>query len=193
MGTGLSKEKMDECRSVIKDKFNEKEINHMWDLYSKHANKGKMGRAQFKKYVAELGIISAEDEQEAYVDQLFRGYDRDRDGTISFKEYLQYHLGIMFSTEELFDIVFSMYDADADGTISKKELVDVVTNSTRWMGSQHGDCDPDSPDVRSMIDAEVNKILTFVDVNKDGKITKQELYAAAAKHPEILERLKNLA
>ena len=60
-------------------------------------------------------------------DQLFRGYDRDGDGEITFKEYLQYHLGIVFSTEELFDIVFAMYDADGNGYISRQELVESLT------------------------------------------------------------------
>eukprot|EP00997_Jenningsia_sp_PLL12_P006506 NODE_3053_length_824_cov_137.918710_g2538_i0.p1 GENE.NODE_3053_length_824_cov_137.918710_g2538_i0~~NODE_3053_length_824_cov_137.918710_g2538_i0.p1 ORF type:complete len:210 (-),score=58.49 NODE_3053_length_824_cov_137.918710_g2538_i0:194-772(-) len=192
----------------------------MYKLFHKAAPSGHMGRKEFKKYIEELAIFKKVDHQENY-EQLFRGYDRDRDGTITFKEYLQYHLGIVFSTDELFDIVWSMYDEDGNGYITpssvaavvprticlnppdifygtpglsrtwgaRDELVEVVTNSTRWMG----DCDVESKDVQELIQAEVDKIVAFVDVNKDGQISKEELYAAAEKHPEILEKLKNLA
>merc|ERR1711976_55486 len=156
--------------------------------FHKSAPSGKMGKKEFKKYIEDLAIFKKVDAQESY-DQLFRGYDRDRDGTITFKEYLQYHLGIVFSTDELFDIVFAMYDADGNGYITRDELVEVVSNSTRWMG----DCDVESKDVQDLIQAEVDKIVGFCDTNKDGTISKEELIAAAGKHPEILEKLKNLA
>eukprot|EP00992_Anisonema_acinus_P015296 TRINITY_DN9692_c0_g1_i4.p1 TRINITY_DN9692_c0_g1~~TRINITY_DN9692_c0_g1_i4.p1 ORF type:complete len:189 (+),score=56.80 TRINITY_DN9692_c0_g1_i4:75-641(+) len=188
MGKNISKEQMQEFRETIKGKFDEKEIKHMYKMFHKAAPSGKMGKKEFKKYIEELAIFKKVDHQESY-DQLFRGYDRDHDGTITFKEYLQYHLGIVFSTEELFDIVFSMYDADNNGYIGREELVEVVTNSTRWMG----DCDVESKDVQDLIQAEVDKIVGFCDVNKDGQISKEELIAAAEKHPEILEKLKNLA
>ena len=116
----------------------------MYKLFHKAAPSGKMGKPEFKKYIEDLALFKKVDQNEEY-DQLFRGYDRDRDGvccyfmvgagkfvffvllrllrrgelpgtahphthththtpqTISFKEYLQYHLGIVFSTEELFD------------------------------------------------------------------------------------------
>jgi Ca2+-binding EF-hand superfamily protein len=188
MGNKIPKEKMKEYREAIRGRFEEKEIKHMHKLFHKAAPSGRMGKKEFKKYIEDLAIFKKVDTQESY-DQLFRGYDRDRDGTITFKEYLQYHLGIVFSTEELFDIVFSMYDADNNGYITRDELVEVVTNSTRWMG----DCDVESRDVQKLIQEEVDKIVGFADVNKDGCISKEELCAAAEKHPEILEKLKNLA
>jgi|UniRef100_A0A7S4C9W1 Ca2+-binding EF-hand superfamily protein len=189
MGKNISKEKMEEYKKTIKGKFDEKEIKHMYKLFHKAAPTGKMGKKEFKKYIEDLAIFKKVDSQESY-DQLFRGYDRDADGTITFKEYLEYHLGIVFSEpDELFDIVFSMYDADGNGYITRDELIEVVTNSTRWMG----DCDVESKDVQDLIQAEVDKIVIFADVNKDGQISKEELYAAYEKHPEILEKLKNLA
>lgn len=167
MGKNISKEKMAEYKDAIKGKFDEKEIKHMYKLFHKAAPSGRMGKKEFKKYIEDLAIFKKVDHAENY-EQLFRGYDRDRDGSITFKEYLQYHLGIVFSTDELFDIVFSMYDADGNGSITRDELVEVITNSTRWMG----DCDVESRDVQELIQAEVDKILQFADANKDGTITR---------------------
>jgi Ca2+-binding EF-hand superfamily protein len=188
MGKNISKEKMLEYKDTIKGKFDEKEIKHMYKLFHKAAPSGKMGKAEFKKYIEDLAIFKKVDPSESY-DQLFRGYDRDRDGCITFKEYLQYHLGIVFSTKELFDIVFAMYDADRDEYITRDELIEVVTNSTKWMG----DCDVGQKDVKDLIENEVDKIISFCDSDKDGRISKDELIGAAEKHPEILEKLKNLA
>eukprot|EP00759_Apiculatamorpha_spiralis_P018624 PhF_6_TR24991/c0_g1_i1/m.34382/K19932/NCS1; neuronal calcium sensor 1 len=188
MGRSISKDLMAEYKEIIKGKFNEKEITHMHRLFHKAAPSGKMGPNEFKKYIEQLAIFKKVDPHETY-DQLFRGYDRDGDGEITFKEYLQYHLGIVFSTDELFDIVFAMYDADGNGYISRDELVEVITNSTRWMG----DCDVESKEVQELINQEVEKIINFVDINNDGQITKEELRVASQKHPEILEKLKNLA
>eukprot|EP00760_Papus_ankaliazontas_P019334 PhM_4_TR18010/c0_g1_i1/m.33430/K19932/NCS1; neuronal calcium sensor 1 len=188
MGKTVSKEQMAEYKEIIKGKFDDKEITHMYKLFHKAAPSGKMGPQEFKRYIEQLNIFKKVDPHETY-DQLFRGYDRDGDGEITFKEYLQYHLGIVFSTDELFDIVFAMYDADGNGYISRQELVDVITNSTRWMG----DCDVESKEVQDLIQSEVDKIIAFVDANNDGQITKEELMVASEKHPEILEKLKNLA
>eukprot|EP01060_Flectonema_neradi_P032964 TRINITY_DN538_c0_g1_i1.p1 TRINITY_DN538_c0_g1~~TRINITY_DN538_c0_g1_i1.p1 ORF type:complete len:189 (+),score=47.40 TRINITY_DN538_c0_g1_i1:73-639(+) len=188
MGKNISKEKMAEYREASKGKFDEKEIKHMYKLFHKAAPNGQMKKPDFKKYIEDLALFKKVDQSEEY-DQLFRGYDRNGDGTISFKEYLQYHLGIVFSTEELFDIVFAMYDADRNGYITRDELEDVVTNSTRWMG----DCDVESKEVQDLVRTEVDKIVSFVDANRDGQISKEELGLAAEKHPELLEKLKNLA
>eukprot|EP01063_Lacrimia_lanifica_P039462 TRINITY_DN8676_c0_g1_i1.p1 TRINITY_DN8676_c0_g1~~TRINITY_DN8676_c0_g1_i1.p1 ORF type:complete len:189 (+),score=92.96 TRINITY_DN8676_c0_g1_i1:94-660(+) len=188
MGKNISKEKMAEYRQASKNHFDEKEIKHMYKLFHKAAPGGKMGKVEFKKYIEDLALFKKVDQNEHF-DQLFRGYDRNKDGTIYFTEYLQYHLGIVFSTEELFDIVFSMYDVDGNGYITREELTEVVTNSTRWMG----DSDVESKDVQELVNAEVEKIISFVDANRDGQISKEELANAAKKHPELLEKLKNLA
>lgn len=179
---------MEDYKETVKGKFDEREIKHMHKLFHRAAPTGKMGKPEFKRYIEGLQIFKRVDPQEEYA-QLFRGYDRDGDGTITFKEYLLYHLGIVFSTEELFDIVFAMYDVDGDGMITRDEMAQVITNSTRWMG----DCDVESKEVQRVIAGEVDRIIRFVDLDKDDKISKDEMKAATLKHPEVLEKLKNLA
>lgn len=188
MGTGISRAQMEDYKETVKGKFTEKEIAHMHKLFFKAAPEGKMGPEEFKKYIEGLQIFKRVDPQEEY-QQLFRGYDRDGDGTITFKEYLLYHLGIVFSTEELFDILFAMYDVDGNGFITRDEMTQVVTNSTRWMG----DCDVESREVQQVISTEVDNLIKFVDQDHDDMISREELRMSSLKHPEVLEKLKNLA
>eukprot|EP00744_Colponema_vietnamica_P005825 GILI01008489.1.p1 GENE.GILI01008489.1~~GILI01008489.1.p1 ORF type:complete len:189 (+),score=47.29 GILI01008489.1:59-625(+) len=188
MGQTISRAEMEDYKETAKGKFDEREIQHMHKLFFRAAPTGHMGPQEFKHYIESLQIFKRVDPQEDY-DQLFRGYDRDGDGTITFKEYLLYHLGIVFSTEELFDVVFAMYDVDGDGNITKDEMLQVITNSTRWMG----DCDVESREVQSVIHQEINRVFDFADQNHDGKINKEELRAVSRRHPEVLEKLKNLS
>jgi Ca2+-binding EF-hand superfamily protein len=179
---------MEDYKETVKGKFDEREISHMYKLFHRAAPNGEMGQVEFKNYIESLQIFKRVDQQETY-DQLFRGYDRDGDKTITFKEYLLYHLGIVFSTEELFDIIFAMYDCDGNGIITHEEMVQVVTNSTRWMGH----CDVESKEVQIVIAQTVDQIILVADYDKDGRLGRDELRKASMKHPEILEKLKNLA
>ena len=188
MGSSISRGKMEEYKETVKGKFDEREIAHMHKLFHRAAPDGKMGQAEFKTYIEGLQIFKRVDQQEQY-DQLFRGYDRDGDKTITFREYLLYHLGIVFSTEELFDIIFAMYDVDGNGEITHEEMTQVITNSTRWMGH----CDVESKEVQKAVESTVDQIIRVADWDKDGKLRRDELYNASQKHPEILEKLKNLA
>ena len=188
MGQSIGRAEMEDYKETVKGKFDEREIRHMHKLFHRAAPTGHMGPSEFKRYIESLQIFKRVDPQEDY-DQLFRGYDRDGDGTITFKEYLLYHLGIVYSTEELFDIVFAMYDVNGDNQIAKDEMLHVITNSTRWMG----DCDVESAEVQLVIQQEVFRLFQFIDQDKDGRITRDELRAVSLRHPEILEKLKNLS
>ena len=178
---------MEDYKETVKGKFDEAEITYMHKLFHRAAPSGQMGQSEFKSYIESLDIFKRVDKQEQY-DQLFRGYDRDGDKTITFKEYLLYHLGIVFSTDELFDIIFAMYDVDGNGYITKEEMVQVITNSTRWMGH----CDVESTEVQRAISHTADRVLAVVASDKT-KMSREELKKASQKHPDILEKLKNLA
>lgn len=184
----ISAAEMQEYKAHVKGKFDEREISHMHKLFHSAAPGGVMGPNEFKTYIESLQIFKRVDQHETY-QQLFRGYDRNNDKTITFEEYLKYHLGIVFSTEELFDIIFAMYDENRDGLITKEEMTTVITNSTRWMGH----CDVESKDVRKAIEETVDQIIKVADRDGDKKLSRQDLLVSSAKHPEILEKLKNLA
>lgn len=71
----------------------------------------------------------------AFAGQLFRLYDADRDGLISFGEYL---VGLSITTrgrlEEKTEWAFRLYDQDADGAVSRADMLLVVDAIYRMMG-----------------------------------------------------------
>eukprot|EP01062_Namystynia_karyoxenos_P060224 TRINITY_DN51758_c0_g1_i1.p1 TRINITY_DN51758_c0_g1~~TRINITY_DN51758_c0_g1_i1.p1 ORF type:complete len:331 (+),score=134.11 TRINITY_DN51758_c0_g1_i1:91-993(+) len=165
--------------------FSEGDIRHMHKLFHTYAPDGKMGKAEFAKYMQEhSGLQSDADGYE----QMFRAYDRNRDGTIVFREYLEYLHGVKFCTQELIDIVFATFDADSDGYVTRDELLKAVTNSTKW----RGELDVGSASTQQLIEREVDKIISFLDTDKDGRVSTHELASAAEQHPEVLSALRQL-
>jgi len=166
--------------------FSESDIRRMHKLFHQYAPDGKMGPTEFAQYIREQSELKAASGEN--FEQLFRAYDRNQDGTIVFREYLEFLHGIRFSTSELLDIVFSTFDADSDGFITRDELVKAVTNSTRWKGT----LDVEAASTKELIQSEVAKIISFLDTDKDGRVSTHELASAAEAHPEVLSSLRNL-
>eukprot|EP01027_Heterolobosea_sp_BB2_P025296 GEZU01038818.1.p1 GENE.GEZU01038818.1~~GEZU01038818.1.p1 ORF type:complete len:184 (+),score=66.86 GEZU01038818.1:175-726(+) len=183
MGQGpVSKEKMKKYREWSKERLNTKEIENLHKLFHEVAPKGEMDIEGFKLY-AKKAFPNAP--PNSNFDHLFRGMDRNGDGTITFSEYLQYH-AVYHSADipELVEIVFSMYDQDGDGYVSKEEMIECITNCTRLKG-----VDVDTDENRALISGRVQKLLEIADENKDGFLTKDEILAAVKRDPGVLNIL----
>lgn len=120
--------------------------------------------------------------------QLFRGFDLKGDGVITFKEFLLYHLAVIYNTEELFYIVFNTYDQDGDGYLSLSDIRSTITISTRYLG----DVDINDYDVQRVIEEEANRLFAFLDIRKDGYIQREDMRLITQKYPQVLEKMKCL-
>lgn len=119
---------------------------------------------------------------------LFRGYDLDGDGVITFKEYLVYHLAIMYSTEELFYVIFASYDDNGDGYLCVNDIRAVITAATRYVG----DYDVRDREVQRVIDEEARRLVGFLDIRQQGLIEKEDMRLVVQKYPQVLDKMKNL-
>lgn len=119
---------------------------------------------------------------------LFRGYDLDGDGTITFKEFLIYHLAVIHSTEELVYIIFNTFDEDQDGFLSLGDLKAVITASTRYVS----DYDVRDREVNRVIDEEARRLMAFLDIRQQGRVQRDDMRLIAQKYPQVLEKMKNL-
>ncbi|KEG10767.1 calcium-binding protein CML [Trypanosoma grayi] len=218
MGYSFSRAQMEDYRELVKDRFSEEVIEFLYLKFHKAAPDGFMTPVEFKRYIDSTGVYknyrrthwtSSElqhnskradggkaagtmtsthiVDREMYL-HLFRGYDRDCDGVISFREFLLYHLAVIYSTEELFVVVFNAYDDDQDGYLSLRDIRSTITAATRYVG----DCDVENLEVQRVIDEEAQRIMHFLDVRKDGRIRQDDMRLITQKHPEVLEKMKNL-
>jgi len=166
-------------------------------MFHKAAPGGKMGHAEFKRYIDGLGIFPKVEAVEEFR-HLFRGYDHNGDEDISFIEFLQYHATVMFDTDKemAFDIIFQMYNKQTtektrlgQDFITKEDIVEVITDSTRWMGKY----DVALRQVQEMIEGEATKLMASCDLRKTGRITKEDLHTACNADPDIFQKLKAYA
>jgi len=214
MGGGMSKELLHEFKDFVdkmskEDTMSSDEIQHLYSIFTRYAspissenllrvqrkNKAStvfpyenMQPMDFKKYV-DTTFPKKQPAEEKY-DHLFRGFDYDSDGEISFRDFLMFHLAVDKRVREpLEHVVFAMFDVDQRGALSTDGIVEVISNSTRWME----ETDPDSFDVCSSIAIEAQNIVEIIAAKNDDAITKEEFLTACRKHPALLERMGSLA
>lgn len=131
---------------------------------------------------------AAEEDGSDYYRHLFRGYDIDNDGVITFKKFLIYHVAIVYSTEDLFYVIFNTYDEDGDGCLSLGDIKSVITAATRYVG----DYDIHDREVRRVIDEEARRLMGFLDIRKQGYVQMEDMRLITQKYPQVLEKMKYL-
>lgn len=187
--TPLTPEILCTYREACRERFEEKELKRMHKTFYTACPSGFMDSKTFTEYIREMNVFPLTMQSETFP-HLFRGYDVDGDGSVSVIDFIQYHTAVVHADVELLQrVVFAMYDIDQDGVISKEEMVDVVTQATRLCG----DTDVTTSTVQMLIHQEVEKIIAVVDVDCDGQISREDLQLTSERHPQVLEKMRNLA
>jgi len=182
-GNNLSKEQVEQYKEVALGKLGKEDIRRYHRLFTDMFPKGEMDAAGFRKYIF---AIQPETPKDAQLDHLFRAMDRDRNGSITFQEYILFQ-AITVPTQaqqkasELIDMAFEMYDEDGNGEITEKEMQDCLEKCFHAKG-----LDAKSPQVQSIIKNRIANLLKLADLNGDGRITRAEIQKAAAADPSIV-------
>ena len=80
--------------------------------------------------------------------------------------------------------IFSMYDVDGNGYIDLPEMTKIVKSIYNMMGPNHVAMDQfESPEARA------EGIFKRMDVNQDGKVTKQEFVRCCLEDQKLIELL----
>merc|ERR1712156_74995 len=120
-----------------------------------------------------------------FCDHVFRTFDTDKNGFIDFKEFL---LAIDVTPsgcpEEKLNWAFSMYDVDGNGSIDLVEMTRIVKSIYNMMGPNQVAMDKyESPEARA------EGIFKRMDVNHDGKETRQEFVRCCLEDQKLIELL----
>jgi len=182
-GNSLSKEQIESYKEAALGKLGKEDIKRYHKLFMDMFPKGEMDANGFRKYIF---AIQPETPKDAQVDHLFRAMDRDRNGTITFQEYILFQ-AITVPTQaqqkasELIDMAFEMYDEDGNGEITESEMQDCLEKCFHAKG-----LDAKSSQVQSIIKNRIANLLKLADLNGDGRITRNEIQKAAASDPSIV-------
>jgi len=119
---------------------------------------------------------------DAQMQKLFQSFDSDGSGTISFQE-LALALSVVGkgSIQEKLEFLFNIYDADSSGTLTSDEIrviVKEMKNVAVTLGRNEANA-------ASFIEALISKL----DPDKDGVISKADWIEIGAKTPSLLTLL----
>jgi len=182
-GQSLSKQEVEQYREISLNKLAKEDIKRYHRLFHDMFPKGEMDQAGFRKYIY---AIQPETPKDAKLDHLFRAMDRDRNGSISFHEYILFQ-AITVPTQaqqkasELIDMAFEMYDEDGNGEITEAEMNACLEKCFYAKG-----LDAKSPQVQNIIKNRISNLLKLADADGDGRITRDEIQRAAASDPSIV-------
>merc|ERR1712126_183780 len=105
-----------------------------------------------------------------FCEHVFRTFDSDKNGYIDFREFLlAIDVTSAGSPEEKLNWAFSMYDVDGNGWIDLVEMTRIVRSIYKMMGPNQALVDQfETPEKRA------EDIFRKMDVNSDGRVTRQE-------------------
>ena len=159
--------------------FTTKELKELKSIFKKvdKDKSGELDEQEFREMLKQSGIVKGTSENE--YDSLFKAFDADGNGTISFEEVAT-SLSVLSkgSPEEKLSYLFDVYDADQSNTLEKDELVLIVERMRATAAALGRDVDKSS----SFIDG----IMTKLDVDKTGHITKKNWIEIGSRTPSLL-------
>ncbi|KAL1115622.1 hypothetical protein AAG570_005912 [Ranatra chinensis] len=124
-----------------------------------------------------FGVVA---EDEVLLDRIFCTFDTANDGVISLQEWvLALSVFLKGTLAERAGFTFSVYDLNNDGYIVKDEMLHWLRNS---LVKQPQDEDPDEG-VKDLVDM----VLKRLDLDRDGKVSKEDFLGAVAEEPLFLE------
>merc|ERR1712218_171243 len=163
-------------------RYDEDTIQQWFKGFMKDCPQGKLSPPMFIKIYSKCFPGGNAEE---FCTHVFRTFDSDKNGTIDFKEFLlAIDVTSSGSPEEKLNWAFSMYDVDGNGWIDLREMTRIVKSIYNMMGPNQVVMDKyESPEARA------EGIFKRMDVNHDGKVTRQEFVRCCLEDQKLIELL----
>ena len=147
----------------------EKVDQHCEEFLKTHP-KGKMNRSEFNKFSKIALKNSSKVDMKEMADHIFRMYDTDQDGYVTFIEFMVvYNLMNNGNAEDNLKQIFRIFDVNNDGIISHEEI-GVLVKSIALMIENHDGVDKSKECSK--------KAFEEMDKDNDGKVTIDEFVSA---------------
>ncbi|XP_065557005.1 Kv channel-interacting protein 2-like isoform X1 [Artemia franciscana] len=118
-----------------------------------------------------------------YAHFVFRAFDTNSSGTISFRDILM-TLSVLLrgSDRDRLKWAFKLYDLNGDGQISKNEMVSIITSIYDLLGKTSAS--------ERIAQAHADSVFQKLDLNRDGRITLEEFLQGCLQDSTIADSLK---
>lgn len=112
--------------------FTRKEMQILYRGFKQESPSGMVTEETFKQIYAQF---FPQGDSNAYAHFVFRAFDQDNSGTLSFEEFVT-GLSVLLrgSPDDKLRWTFSLYDANGDGLVSKADMMEVVSAIYALMG-----------------------------------------------------------
>ncbi|EGG17837.1 calcium-binding protein [Cavenderia fasciculata] len=182
MGNQLASLKKEEVETLLlSTHFESKELKSLYKQFKKDSPTGMINKEDFKEIITQMGI------GDAFLHELlFNVFDKNKDNTINFQEFVCGLSSITRGTpEEKIEFAFSLYDLDGNGYITKKEMETILESMYKLVGP-FVTCSGKRYDPHDLIDDFFDKM----DENGDGNISLEEYKRGTLKNPDIIQGLR---
>jgi len=185
MGAQSSKDRLSKADVeflMMNTRYDENTIQEWYRGFMSDCPDGKLNTTAFKKIYSKCFPSGNATE---FCEHVFRTFDSDKNGFIDFKEFLlAIDVTSSGSPEEKLNWAFSMYDVDGNGWIDLAEMTKIVKSIYNMMGPNLAKTDQfDTPEKRA------EDIFRRMDVNSDGRVTRQEFVRCCLNDSKLLELL----
>ena len=157
----------------------EKTIKKMYKEFKKKSKKGNLTPALFYEMYSKL--CPSSNNAKDFCSHVFRTFDTDDNGYVSFKEFL---LAINISSngcaEEKLKWAFRLYDINGDGVINRCEMIIIVEAMFEMLNDGQA-----QKTKNNAAKDKAKQIFTKLDINGDLKLTREEFINGCLNDPEL--------
>ncbi|KAM5262995.1 guanylyl cyclase-activating protein 2 [Ctenodactylus gundi] len=159
------------------------ELQEWYKKFVVECPSGTLFMHEFKRFFQ----VSGHEDATAYVEGMFRAFDKNGDNTIDFLEYVAaLNLVLRGSLEHKLRWTFKIYDKDRNGCIDRVELLDIVKSIYKLKKACRVDTDTELLTPEEVVD----RIFQLVDENGDGQLSLDEFVEGARRDKWVMKMLQ---
>ena len=166
-------------------RYTEEEIKSWYSSFKKDCPSGVLTK---EKFVDVYKLFFPHGDAENFCNHVFRTFDTDKNGEISFIEFLlAINVTLSGTPLEKLKYAFKLYDVDGNGIIDQGEMNRIVLSIYELMGEDNLSNDISEP--KYTPEERTRIIFSQMDANGDGYLTEDEFVQGCEKDNELSKLL----